>query len=731
MIGAMDLVTFFDDLDAQPWAAYEHAYGSAEDVPDCLRALAGDDKDAADAALGDLYASILHQGSVYEASAKAVPFLARLAAGGVRTVDLLALLGGIAEGGTEFDDGDGAGESDEAACRRAVVGQLPLLLDSVASDVPEVRQCAVWAAAMTGAAGRALPVLRERAAVEEVPLVRAELLFALAHLDAAGTAAAATEAVGPDHPGELRIAALLACVDGGLPWGPLHHEAMLSLLPADGLVAERLDQDRGEPLHHITESLLLRDTDEDRDAVFALLGAALADGSPEACGEAVWAAEAACRLSRSAPRRLAAPLLALATGPRAADVPAVLPALKLLGALAAPAAGMLARLAQGEGEEADRALEVLVVVDPQRAAPLLARNPAQRPRALGAACGGSFGAAPVLPYDPGLLVSLRQWLGTLEPGGNGSFRLAALLESWGADAAGAVPELCAALPRFPQLVPKVLVAVCPPERREDVAELLRTAARSGPVEDRFEAARALHALTGEDAPLLTAVADRLAEDRNGIREAAVAAAGLGPAAAELVPALRAAFNAPDAHRNIPEMQADIDIAAALHRITGDLAEAVPVLAGVLTDTEMTWSRWAFVHATRVAAGLGPGAAGGPLVPVLEALLADPEQVPGAVLALLAIAPGRLDAHRAAGLLLDAAECGTAPVEAVEALIALGPEAVGEDARARLARLAEQDLRLHVSGVLGAVTADERVRERARAAVRVLGGDAVAGAATAG
>ncbi|MFJ9885593.1 hypothetical protein ACIQRW_07005 [Streptomyces sp. NPDC091287] len=31
------------ELDARPWASYTHAYGSAEDVPGCLRALAGDD----------------------------------------------------------------------------------------------------------------------------------------------------------------------------------------------------------------------------------------------------------------------------------------------------------------------------------------------------------------------------------------------------------------------------------------------------------------------------------------------------------------------------------------------------------------------------------------------------------------------------------------------------------------------------------------------------------------
>lgn len=134
MIDAMDFdrapfrdELFHAELDAQPWASYTHAYGSAEDVPGCLRALAGDDDAAAEEAQSELYGSILHQGSVYEASAKAVPFLARIAAAGIRTADVLLLIGGIAEGGTDPDPGSDPGsdpagsgavrESDEAACR--------------------------------------------------------------------------------------------------------------------------------------------------------------------------------------------------------------------------------------------------------------------------------------------------------------------------------------------------------------------------------------------------------------------------------------------------------------------------------------------------------------------------------------------------------------------------------------------------------------------------------------
>ncbi|WWM27476.1 hypothetical protein QBW33_27625 [Streptomyces sp. B21-104] len=78
----MDPIRFSAEVDARPWAALTHAYGSAADVPDCLRALAGEDDEKAAEALSELYGSILHQGSVYEATAHAVPFLARTAAAG-------------------------------------------------------------------------------------------------------------------------------------------------------------------------------------------------------------------------------------------------------------------------------------------------------------------------------------------------------------------------------------------------------------------------------------------------------------------------------------------------------------------------------------------------------------------------------------------------------------------------------------------------------------------------
>lgn len=748
MIDAMifDHALFHADLDAEPWASYTHAYGSAEDVPDCLRALAGDDDAAADEAQSELYSSILHQGSVYEASAKAVPFLARTAAAGIRAADVLLLIGGIAEGGADprpatgladgaaprpgtaphpeaGDAGRGGAdrESDEVACRRAVVAELPLLTASAAHEDPAVRQAAAWAAGRTGAAGAplAVPALRDRLEVETEPLVRAELITALVELDPEGSGPLAAGAIGGDSPAELRTAAVLACVDAGLPWTPDHHAAVLELLPLDPHVSGRYDHSRNEPLHHLTLTLLERNTEADRDAVGALLEAALRHDDPEARTEAAWAATTACELSRSVPARLAPALVAAAERDGADDATGLLPVLGRLGPSGGPAADFLAARAAGDGDTADRALEALVAVAPERAAPLLVRDPERRPRAFRAACGGPVGALPVLPYDPELLDAVRRRLTTGEPDGSAPYPLLALLTAWGPDASAAVPELLAALGTHPELIPKALVAVCTPEHRAEAADRLARRTETGSREARFEAARALYELTGDHGPLLPVLAEVLAAGgrgvRDGIRTAAAVAATVGPAAAPLVPALRAALTAPGAERKVPHMEADIATALALHRITGDAAEAVSVLAGVLGAGRPQWLHWTLVRAADAAARIGPAA--GELVPVLRPLLADPRLRAPVAVALHAVAPGVLGAGRAADLLLEAAEAGTAPAEAVEALVELGVGALTGAQLARFTALAERDGRVVRTGIDGTVErADERLRARVRAAV---------------
>jgi hypothetical protein len=64
-----------DDID---WVNLKHAYGSATDVPNDIRNLTSLDKKIRDKALNNLYGNIFHQGTRYEATPYAIPFLYEL-----------------------------------------------------------------------------------------------------------------------------------------------------------------------------------------------------------------------------------------------------------------------------------------------------------------------------------------------------------------------------------------------------------------------------------------------------------------------------------------------------------------------------------------------------------------------------------------------------------------------------------------------------------------------------
>src|SRR5690349_20497174 len=67
-----------EDLDRVDWSKLRHAYGEASAVPALIRALASPVSEYWEQALDDLRGCILHQGTVYEATLFAVPFLIEL-----------------------------------------------------------------------------------------------------------------------------------------------------------------------------------------------------------------------------------------------------------------------------------------------------------------------------------------------------------------------------------------------------------------------------------------------------------------------------------------------------------------------------------------------------------------------------------------------------------------------------------------------------------------------------
>jgi hypothetical protein len=67
-----------EDLDAIDWSSLTHAHGPATDVPQMLRSLLSEDADVWMQACAELHETIWYQGTVFPASATAIPFLLEL-----------------------------------------------------------------------------------------------------------------------------------------------------------------------------------------------------------------------------------------------------------------------------------------------------------------------------------------------------------------------------------------------------------------------------------------------------------------------------------------------------------------------------------------------------------------------------------------------------------------------------------------------------------------------------
>jgi hypothetical protein len=151
-----------EGLDAINWEQLTHAYGEATNVPEMLRGLASPDRDERENALDGLFWSIHHQGTIYEATAPAVPFLLELAGSPEvrdrdRIVDLLAAIAGGCgyyqvhqvfdsperRASTEFQETLAEERSCQQAVREAVWRGLPLFLDLLRSDEPALRHQAL------------------------------------------------------------------------------------------------------------------------------------------------------------------------------------------------------------------------------------------------------------------------------------------------------------------------------------------------------------------------------------------------------------------------------------------------------------------------------------------------------------------------------------------------------------------------------------------------------------
>ncbi|WP_405494337.1 hypothetical protein [Nocardia sp. NBC_00511] len=670
-------LTGLDDID---WAALEHAYGPAEDVPDLLRQLTGGDQEAAQDAMYELWGTVWHQGSVYPATVAAVPYLAAIAvsgSSGVPTAEVLALLGSIAE------STDPRGLRDPEAVRAAVTACVEVIVPLAGSADSQTRAAALFALVHSAPAERVRALLLEHWRTETEPALLSAVLHGLMRIDATAAADRAGEVLGAVDTGSidavLRVSAAIAWLRAGRALDANVIGAAVSPLPDDtGLSLWPLMHDPFESIlgavveHHGVRAAL--------DLVAATLDADNA-GSADLVGQRLAAAEALIAGYRSAAAVLAEPIARwLSTRELTARVIGTLerigpgasgPAVREhLVAIACGELDVTTETDSGTADFADEALACLARWADPIVPGLLARDLPGRPRTLEVVAEpGSGPGRTSWPFDAALLDAIIARLTTAvgtpdaaEPfadnpiqaalfGGrgrkdtSGERALVRILCAWGPPAAPAVGVLIRMLAANPAPAADALAAIGIPNE-EAVASLRRIAGDShGAARTRITAAKAIRALTGETHLLLEMVIELLAESPitrgaaayEALQPAAEAAAELPDHAATLTPHLIAALHSvPMPTPALVAHEIRISLARTLWRFSTD---AEPLLS-VLSDTLALAGEFAtgstVARAAEAAADLGPTAR--PLLPALETALTDPLSCPAAARALLDIDP---------------------------------------------------------------------------------------------
>ncbi|MEV4517692.1 hypothetical protein AB0K00_53130 [Dactylosporangium sp. NPDC049525] len=620
-----------EDLDGVAWAELTHAYGVADDLPELLRSLAAGDAEA----LRQLYNSILHQGTVYEATCFVVPFLVEvLAAPAADARGVLGLLEEIA-GGTSFMEvhgellvefGQDAGKVDRqkeqesawgAAAREAVAAGIPAYVRLLATAAEEtVRAAVVATLTAVGADEESTAALQAAAAADVSPLVRASAVLALAwrgvrdpaHLAdseplprvVAAMVAQDTAVLARDAPAALSDAArlpwhideLLVWIVGGagLAWPVQVELVTVWLRHPDAAVRAAAAYAAGAPLRAWRPAAA---------ALVPVLSGVLSD--PDATVRH-WAATQLDDAGRAAAAAADALWALLERDP------SCWPALTALAGFEDPRAdvllaGLLTNDADEDSNDDDAAtwcpdLDAVVI---ERRPPSV--GPERASAEFYAGLRPSAGDCPDDLIDD--LTRFRRWLDRYaiqcivadlgpwatacrtaiidavrrRPPGQGRDRLIRAAVRMQADPAQLVPLVRAQLPERPAASADALGGFGPAaaEALPDLAPLL---AHQDP-EVRLAAAAAILRVGGQsDGPLAAARAE-LAITAQGCIQAVAVLALAGPAAAELAPLLRPLFTSP-----VPTLpptftngRADIAVRAAeaYWHITGDATTAVPAL----------------------------------------------------------------------------------------------------------------------------------------------------------
>jgi len=662
-------VAVFAGLNDIDWGAMRHAYGPATGVPALLRALVSDDPAARESALDGMYGAVHHQGDVYDCTVAVIPFLLEAAAapalpGRGAVVELLASIGGAGwdEAGEVVGEQPGGGRLMFGPAHRAVAAACPLFAELLADPDPVVRRAAPKALlACRGDAQRVVAALQGRLLSETDAAARAAVITAVGTLGRRAAAGQLTgvdpaaigawlagRAAGPADPALRLVAAaeLARCAPAMLPPGVVATVVdLLRMVYATGQppaqaagfatntligalreisereAAGRLAPDAAGLVRGV--SVAFGDRVEDR---VHLLTQLLREPRWEARYDAIRPAQVLIEGWRGSYRELVFLIGEQLMDPRPRLGAAAATALEYLGALAAPAAGALARSLDAAPREARHTraggLPAWITIWPRglpSAGPVLRALAAlQDPRALPAVrwalehpdmpgdiglLAGQFGpaAADLVP----LICRRLQDLPTVDGHDRRRFGLVAALGRIGQAAAAAVPQLLALPPDAAVLT--ALGRIGP--GAADAMPAMRHLLGHGKPAIEIAAAAAVWRVSADLGPVLPVLARHL-DSGNGsdMTAAAQALAELGPAAASTAPKLQELLGSTPATAWLR-----LRAAGALWRSTGEVNITLPVLSAIWSENPHTR-----VHVAGYLAEMGPAA--GTAAPMLRAEL---------------------------------------------------------------------------------------------------------------
>ena len=540
-----------NEIDAVDWAALSGAQGSAHRMPVLLRAVAAAAEPAAGQSFTELFDELYHQQTTWPVTGVAVPFLVEVASSptaGWRgpILELLA-------------------ELSRSSVRATVAEHLDRFPPLLHDPDPTVRSAAAYVLAWHDAAAEpSLAALLARWEVEREPLARASVLAAMGALDPDVGRTTCTAALHDPEPA-VRAAAGLVLLwmrdwwpKAKIRWPKAAPEAVASAFSEDDpLVGWAWT---GDPLGELLEHF------EDRAVPEPMLGLLARSADPDNRSRVATLIGKVNEKTRSAPARLLPVLERLLADPDEDVRDAAARTAHLSGLAAAGLADRLTELAAAFDHDGparagvragEWAVDTLINLGDPRWRPVLFAAWRRTDRTGWRRANISPETLLLdnaVPGDDELLSEIRSWLANaLRPGERlGGARMTGLdlLESWGAVAAPAVPEVLALLQRELAEKPgpgyqiavlcRTLAAIDAGRSAPVVAAVRTVASREASGLEAFSGALALWQLAADPAPLLATVDRHLEHSERDCPAYAwlPKLSALGEALTPLVPRLR-------------------------------------------------------------------------------------------------------------------------------------------------------------------------------------------------